>query len=219
MLYQLVAHGDYLYAQAQTAKADASVDSNKSIGLGQDALLPRADVPRARHRRGVGGQRPAAADRLDGGAGLRRRQPSRAIARLRDRRGRGCARRLLARQDQRRRHRRVGGDSRARRSTDMVDSYKQFLDPDGKRPGIGDTYRTYSLGTFLKAGRDPRQDPRHDGRRARRRATRNRRRSASPDASSITVGDILTSDDDGELMRVTSQERQHAERPTRLGRQ
>lgn len=35
--------------------------------------------------------------------------------------------------------------------TDAVDSYWQMLSPDGKRPAIGDTYRTTSLTLFLKA--------------------------------------------------------------------
>ena len=41
--------------------------------------------------------------------------------------------------------------ARANLLNDAVDSYWQMLSPDGRRPAIGDTYRTTSLTLFLKA--------------------------------------------------------------------
>jgi len=49
----------------------------------------------------------------------------------------------------------INGDTwpsdRATKLTSAIDAYLQFLSPDGKRPAIGDTYRTSSVTVFLKA--------------------------------------------------------------------
>ena len=199
MLYELVNAGDWLYAQSKTAKADASVDSNKSIALAKSLcylgrMFPELDTAAAWETKGRQLLFDSVAAQIYDDGSHREQSPGYAI---------GVAEDVLDvfLLDK------INGDAslwagKPRATLDkMVESYRQFLDPDGKRPGIGDTFRTLSVGSFLKAGVI--LDKIHP---TTTTSTQSRGTTQTTitvaDASQIRVGDVLTPDDQGELLRV-----------------
>ncbi|RYE74322.1 MAG: alginate lyase family protein, partial [Myxococcales bacterium] len=150
MLYKLMQHGDWLYAQAKTAKADASVDSNKSITLAKSLyylgrMFPEFDTAAAWEAKG----RQLIIDSMNAQVyadGSHREQSvGYAI---------GVADDVLDVYHLDRLNDETGAWGTANLDTlsNLIEANRQFLTPDGKRPGIGDTNRTFSVSGFLKAG-------------------------------------------------------------------
>ena len=201
LLYKLMQHGDWLYAQSQTTKADESVDSNKSISLAKSLyflgrMFPEFDAAPAWEAKG----RELLIESMNAQVyadGSHREQSPGYTA--------GVAEDVLDvyQLDK------LNGDTAAWQGAplatldNMIESYRQLLDPDGRRPGIGDTYRTLSVSLFLKAGLiTDKIDVTTTTSDQTRSATNTSINVA--DASRIRVGDVLTVEGNAELIRVTS---------------
>lgn len=201
MLYKLLQHGDYLYAQSLTTKADESVDSNKSIALAKalytmGRLFPEFDTAAAWEAKGRELMLASMAAQIYDDGSHREQTPGYSI---------GVAEDVLDVYllDK------LNGDASAwagaprQMLENIVESNRQFLSPDGRRPGTGDTYRTFSVSLFLKAGVIlDRISPTS--------TTLSGSYSTSAtsitvaDASSIGIGDVLTGAGKSEMMRVTN---------------
>lgn len=150
MLYKLMQHGDYLYAQSLTTKADESIDSNKSIALAKalytlGKLLPEFDTAATWEAKGRTLMIESMNAQIYADGSHREQTPGYSI---------GVAEDVLDVYllDK------INGDASLWAGDpidtieNMVEANRQFLSPDGRRPGTGDTYRTLSVSMFLKAG-------------------------------------------------------------------
>lgn len=200
MMYKLMQHGDFLYNAAQHSNIDDSVDSNKTITLAKSLfvlgkMFPELDTAAAWESKGRDLLIESMNAQIYADGSHREQSPGYTL---------GVAEDLLDAYQLDK----VNGDVSKWSSTSVntlkkiIESYRQFLDPDGRRPGIGDTYRNLSVSLFLKAGTildtiNP-------------TATTVSGSVSSGDttftvsnASDIGVGDVLTGAGRSELIRVT----------------
>ena len=150
MMYKLMQHGDFLYNAAQHENIDDSIDSNKTITLAGalfalGKMFPELDTAAAWEAKG----RELLIESFNGqiypDGSHHEQSPGYTL---------GVAETMLDcyQLDK------INGDANKWSSTTIntlkkvIESYRQFLTPDGRRPGAGDTYRNLSVGLFLKAG-------------------------------------------------------------------
>lgn len=200
MLYKLMQTGDWLYAQSKTTQADTSTDSNKSITLAKSLyylgrMFPEFDTAAAWEAKGrsllIDSMRAQVYD--DGSH--REQSVGYAI---------GVADDVLDVYHLDRLNNDAGewNGEAIQTLSNLIEANRQFLDPDGRRPGIGDTLRTFSVSGFLKAGTVL-------GKINVTQTTLSNSISNSAttfnvaNASAIQIGDALTAADKSELMRVT----------------
>lgn len=150
MLYKLMQHGDYLYAQSLTTKADESVDSNKSISLAKSLylmgrLFPEFDTAAAWESKGRELLIQSMRAQIYADGSHREQTPGYSI---------GVAEDVLDVYllDKLNNDTASWTGAPLTMLSNIVESNRQFLSPDGRRPGTGDTYRTFSVSLFLKAG-------------------------------------------------------------------
>lgn len=200
MLYKLMQTGDWLYAEAKTAKADASVDSNKSITLAKSLyylgrMFPEFDTAADWEAKGRELIIQSMNAQVYADGSHREQSVGYAI---------GVADDLLDVYHLDRLNDQTGlwGEAALDTLSNLIEANRQFLTPDGRRPGIGDTNRTFSVSGFLKAGTVL-------GKINVTSTTLGNSISSSTttfnvaNAGSIEVGDVLTPADKSELMRVT----------------
>lgn len=201
MLYKLMQHGDYLYAQSQTTKADESVDSNKSIALAKSLYLlgrmfPEFDTAAAWEAKGRDLLLESMSAQIYADGSHREQTPGYSI---------GVAEDVLDVYllDK------LNSDTAAWTGApltmlnNIVESNRQFMSPDGRRPGTGDTYRTFSVSLFLKAGVildkiNPTQTTLSGS------YATNATSITVADASTFGTGDVVTGAARSELMLVTN---------------
>ncbi len=201
MLYKLMQHGDYLYAQSQTAKADESVDSNKSISLAKSLylmgrLFPEFDTAAAWEQKGRDLLLQSMSAQIYDDGSHREQTPGYSI---------GVAEDVLDVYllDK------LNGDTAPWSGApltmlnNIIEANRQFLSPDGRRPGTGDTYRTFSVSLFLKAGVildkiDPTSTTLSGS-----YSTGNTSITVAS-ASSISIGDVLIGAGKSEMIRVSN---------------
>jgi Heparinase II/III-like protein/Heparinase II/III N-terminus len=200
MLYKLMQHGDWLYNQAGTAKVDDSVDSNKTIMLAKalymlGRMFPEFDTAAAWEDKG----RTLLIDSMNAqvynDGSHREQSPGYAL---------NVADDLLEVYwlDQKNSDTAGWSSANVLKLEKIMESNRQFLSPDGRRPGIGDTSRSLSTGTLLKAGVIlDKINPTS--------TTLSSNYSSGvttigvADASSFSVGDFATGAERSELLRVT----------------
>ena len=199
MLYKLMQHGDFLYSAARSEKVDDSVDSNKTITLARalfalGKMFPEFDNAAAWESEGRDLLIRSMNAQIYADGSHREQSPGYTLGVVEDM--------LDAYQLDV-----VNGDANQWSSADlntikkMVESYRQFLTPDGRRPGVGDTLRTLSVGLFLKAGTildtiNPTTTTISNS------IDSNDTSFNVANASNIGVGDVLTGQGHSELIRV-----------------
>lgn len=200
MLYKLMQHGDYLYAQSQTTKADESVDSNKSISLAKSLylmgrLFPEFDTAAAWEAKGRELLIQSMGAQIYADGSHREQTPGYSIGVAED----ALDVYLLDK---------LNSDTAAWSGApltmlnNIVESNRQFLSPDGRRPGVGDTYRTFSVSLFLKAGIILDKINPTSTTLVGSYAT-NATSITVADASTISTGDVLIGAGRSEMIRVT----------------
>jgi hypothetical protein len=200
MLYKLMQHGDFLYKTAQSEKVDESADSNKTMTLASalfalGKMFPELDTAAAWEQEGRELLVKAMAAQVYEDGSHREQAVGYTLGVIEDM--------LNSYQLDV-----INGDAGSWSSetldtvTKMVESYRQFLTPDGRRPGTGDTLRVLSVGLFLKAGMildtiNPTTTTVTDP------VDTNDGSFDVADATSFGVGDVLIGQGRSEMMRVT----------------
>ena len=200
MLYKLMQHGDFLYNVALSEKVDTSADSNKTMTLASalfalGKMFPELDTAAAWEQEA----RELLVKAMDAQVyddGSHREQ--------------AVGYTLGVIEDMLNSYQLdvINGDAGLWNAQTldamhkMVESYRQFLTPDGRRPGVGDTLRALSVGLFLKAGTildtiNPTTTT-VSGNVASNASSFN-----VANAANISVGDVLTGQARSELIRVT----------------
>jgi hypothetical protein len=203
LLYKLMQHGDYLYTIAQNSTADTGVDSNRTLTLAKSLhLLGRAfpEFDNAAQWENLGRQllfQTMDAQVYDDGSHVEQ-SPGYTL---------GVAEDLLEAYwlDQKNNDVVDWTSGRVAKLEKVLESYRQFLSPDGKRPAIGDTYRINSITLFLKAGYILGQTTTKSspivGTFGSGQTTFN-----VQDASQFAVGDIINAANKNEVLRVTARD-------------
>jgi hypothetical protein len=203
LLYKLMQHGDYLYNEALNNTADTGVDSNRTLTLAKSLhLLGRAfpEFDNASKWENLGRQ--LLFDTMDAqiypdGSHVEQ-SPGYTL---------GVAEDLLESYWLDKQNNDTVDWSAGRIATlgKVIESYKQFLSPDGRRPSIGDTYRINSITLFLKAGYILGQTTTKSstivGTFGSGQTTFN-----VADASKFAAGDIINAANKNEVLRVTSRD-------------
>ncbi|MFT3788735.1 MAG: alginate lyase family protein [Tepidisphaeraceae bacterium] len=149
-LRELMQHGDYLYTLAQSSLVSSDTDSNRLMALASSLhLLGRAfpEFDNAAAWESLGRQllfQTMDAQIYDDGSDVEQ-SPGYTL---------NVTETLLESYwlDQKNNDLASWDAGRVTKLNKAVESYRQFLSPDGKRPAIGDTYRINSITLFLKAG-------------------------------------------------------------------
>jgi hypothetical protein len=193
LLYKIMQHADYLYDVAGSADAAKNVASNRYLAVAKSLTLmakmfPEFDNASKWRDRGVDLlQRAMDAQFFVDGSHIEQ-SPGYAMGATEDLLDVA----LLARRNN---DNTIFPPARVQQLDRAIEAYRQFLTPDGKRPAIGDTYRTASDGFYLRAGfAIGRTNP----------ATFSVTTISLQSGHTAAVGDYLISDNSAELMRVTS---------------
>lgn len=200
MLYKLMQHGDWLYAQAKDERPDSSADSNKSITLAKSLymlgrLFPEFDTATTWEDRGRELLIQSMNAQVYADGSHREQSVGYAI---------GVADDVLDvyHLDRLNDDTSVWNGAAINTLENLIEANRQFLTPDGRRPGIGDTNRTFSVSGFLKAGTI--LDKIHVATTTLSGNINNSQTTITlASTSNINVGDALTGADKTELMRVT----------------